>query len=69
VARGIAAAESGTRQLVERSKQLIAAWDRDKAELSAKPLMERLRQLWVDFLVQPQVLAPNLRAIQARSKQ
>jgi hypothetical protein len=69
VARGIAAAESGTRQLEERLKQLIHAWDRDKAELTAKPLLAGMRQLWVDFLVRPQVLAPNLRAIQARSKQ
>jgi hypothetical protein len=69
VARGVAAADSGTRQLEERLKQLIHAWDRDKAELTAKPLLAGMRQLWVDFLVRPQVLAPNLRAIQARSKQ
>lgn len=68
VARGIATADSGLRQLEQRLKQLLTAWDRETSELAAKPHLERLRHLWVDFLLQPQVLGPNLRAIQARSK-
>ena len=67
VRRGIATADSGYSLLEQRLKQLLTTWGRETADLAAKPHMERLRQLWVDFLIQPQVLAPNLRAIQARS--
>jgi hypothetical protein len=69
VARGIAAADSGTREFEQRLKQLLTAWEREKSELANKPYLQRLRQLWVDFLIQPQVLEPNLRSIQARAKE
>lgn len=69
VSRGITQAKSDLRQLEQRLKQLLTAWDQETAELAAKPHLERLRQLWVDFLVHPQVLAPNLRAVQARAKE
>jgi hypothetical protein len=68
VARGMATADTGAKELEQRLKHLLTAWDRETKELAAKPHLERLRHLWIDFLIQPQVLGPNLRALQAKIK-
>lgn len=68
ISRGISSLDRGIRELELKLKRLLTEWDRHKTELKTKPYSRLQRGLWIDFLLKPQLLSANVRAVQNKVK-
>ena len=60
---GIDKLDSGLKDIERLAKKLIDQWEKEKNELKVKPHLRLQREVWVDFLVKPQVLAANVKSL------
>ena len=60
---GIRNLDLGWKELEYGAKKLIDNWARDKNELKTKHHLQTQRNVWVDFLVKPQILAANVKSL------
>jgi len=60
---GIDTLDSGLKDIERLAKKLIDQWEKEKNELKVKPHLRLQREVWVDFLVKPQVLAANVKSL------
>jgi len=63
IKNGINSLDSGLRDIEKVVKKLLDRWEKDKGELKVKPHLRLQREVWVDFLVKPQVLAANVKSL------
>jgi len=63
IKNGIDSLDSGLKDVERLAKKLLDQWEKEKTELKVKPHLRLQREVWVDFLVKPQVLAANVKAL------
>jgi len=68
VSRGISSVESGMKDLEIKLKNLLTDWERAKVEVKTKPYCRLQRLLWIDFLLRPQIVPVNVRAVENKAK-
>jgi len=60
---GIRNLDLGWKELQYGAMKLLENWDRDKNELKTKHHLQTQRNVWVDFLVKPQILTANVKSL------
>jgi len=68
VYRAISALEKGMKELEIKLMNLVTDWQKNKAEMKTKPYYRQQRTLWIDFILRPQLIAANVRAVENKSK-
>eukprot|EP00090_Calanus_glacialis_P021171 TRINITY_DN32670_c0_g1_i1.p1 TRINITY_DN32670_c0_g1~~TRINITY_DN32670_c0_g1_i1.p1 ORF type:complete len:592 (-),score=265.83 TRINITY_DN32670_c0_g1_i1:50-1825(-) len=63
IKNGINSLDSGLKDIERVAKKLLDRWEKDKSELKIKPHLRLQREVWVDFLVKPQVLSANVKSL------
>jgi len=63
IKHGINSLDTGLRNIEKVVKKLLDRWEKEKSELKIKPHLRLQREVWVDFLVKPQVLAANVKSL------
>eukprot|EP00092_Neocalanus_flemingeri_P038983 GFUD01042437.1.p1 GENE.GFUD01042437.1~~GFUD01042437.1.p1 ORF type:complete len:594 (+),score=252.69 GFUD01042437.1:63-1844(+) len=63
IKHGMNSLDSGLKDIEKVVKKLLDRWEKDKSELKIKPQLRLQREVWVDFLVKPQVLAANVKSL------
>lgn len=67
ISRGISHLNANIQQLEVRLKGLLTDWDRQKTELKTKPYRRQQRDLWVQFVLRPSLVAQNVQAVQNKA--
>jgi len=67
ISRGISHLNANIQQLEVRLKGLLTDWDRQKTELKTKPYRRQQRDLWVQFVLRPSLVAQNVQAVQSKA--
>ncbi len=68
ISRGISSIDRGLRDLELKLKKLLTDWETKKTELKTKPYFKLQREAWIDFLLRPDTLTVNIRAVQNKVK-
>jgi hypothetical protein len=63
IKNGINSLDSGLKDIERVAKKLLDRWEKEKSELKIKPHLRLQREVWVDFLVKPQVLSANVKSL------
>jgi len=64
----LASLEVGVRELELGLKNQIDSWEKEKQNLKNTPYLKLQRDVWVDFIVRPQVLAANVKELENKVK-
>jgi len=68
IPRGISGIDRGLRDLELKLKKLLTDWESKKTDLKTKPYFKLQRDTWIDFLLRPETLTVNIRAVQNKAK-
>jgi hypothetical protein len=68
ISRGISGIDRGMKDLELKMKKLLTDWEMKKTELKTKPYYKLQREVWIDFLIKPDILSANIRAVQNKLK-
>jgi len=68
VNRSINHVDKEIKQLEMRLKAILTDWEQAKTDQKTRPYRRNQRQLWIDFLLKPELVPANIRAVQNRAK-
>jgi len=68
VNRSINQVDKEIKQLEMRLKAILTDWEQAKTDQKTRPYRRNQRQLWIDFLLKPELVPANIRAVQNRAK-
>jgi hypothetical protein len=68
VSRAISQVDKEIKHLEIKLKAILTNWEQAKADLKTRPYRRNQRQLWIDFLLKPELVPANVRAVQNRAK-
>lgn len=68
VSRSFSLLDAQIIELELKLKGILTDWQRAQSHLKTRPYHRQQRQLWIDFLLKPELVPANVRAIQNRAK-
>jgi len=68
VSRSFSLLEAQIIELELKLKGILTDWQRAQSDLKTRPYHRQQRQLWIDFLLKPELVPANVKAIQNRAK-
>lgn len=68
VNRSINHVDKEIKQLEMRLKAILTDWEQAKTDQKTRPYRRNQRQLWIDFLLKPELVPANVRAVENRAK-
>jgi len=68
VNRSINHVDKEIKELEMRLKAILTDWEQAKTDQKTRPYRRNQRQLWIDFLLKPELVPANIRAVQNRAK-
>jgi len=68
VGRGMSVVERSLKDLEQKLLKLAKAWEANQIQLKTKPYFRLQRDLWIDFLLRPQLVPANVKAVVNKAK-
>jgi len=68
VNRAISTVDKDIKHLEMKLKAILTEWEQAKSDIKTRPYRRNQRQLWIDFLLKPELVPANVRAVENRAK-
>jgi len=68
VNRAISTVDKDIQHLEMKLKAILTEWEQAKSDIKTRPYRRNQRQLWIDFLLKPELVPANVRAVENRAK-
>jgi len=68
VNRAISTVDKDIHHLEMKLKAILTEWEQAKSDIKTRPYRRNQRQLWIDFLLKPELVPANVRAVENRAK-